>query len=262
MFNLIRRRSQLLATAFASLAVVAATLGMAGVAQAQTLKTEKPGVLSIANSGHYPPMEFMENGKLVGFDIDMGDEIARRLGLKTDWVVVEYKGIIGTLKSKRTDILISSVTITPARAEQVMFTDGYLDADIGAAVKKADVGLVAAKLDPKAIIGVEIGSAGAAWAKDNFPSGSNIKVYDTLMLAIKDLDAGRVGVVVNNLPALKHQIKDMKGLTVTSAWEQRVAGIAVRKEDTETAAVLNKTLAAMKADGFMKKLDAKWFGAQ
>lgn len=262
MFKLIRRRSPLLAVLFASLVGVAATLGTAGFAQAQTLKTEKPGVLIIANSGQYPPMEFMENGKLVGFDIDMGNEIARRLGLKPEWVVLEYKGIIGSLKSKRTDILISSVTITPARAEQVLFTDGYLDADIGAAVKKADAGLTAAKIDPKAVIGVEIGSSGAAWAKDNFPSGSNIKVYDTLMLALKDLDAGRVGLVVNNLPALKHQSKDMKGLTVTSGWEQRVVGIAVRKEDTDNAAVLNKTLAAMKADGFMKKLDAKWFGAQ
>ncbi len=259
MFSYLTRRSQLLAVACASLIGAFATLG---AAHAQAPATAKPGVLSIANSGHYPPMEFMENGKLVGFDIDMGNEIARRLGLKTDWVVVEYKGIIGTLKSKRTDILISSMTVTPARAEQVLFTDGYLDADIGAAVNKADAGLTPNKVDAKDTIGVEIGSAGAAWAKDNFPSGSNIKVYDTLMLAIKDLDAGRVKLVVNNLPALQHQSKDMKNLTVTPAWEKRMAGIAVRKEDTEMAAALNKTLASMKADGFMKKLEEKWFSGQ
>lgn len=256
MSNFFTRRSQLFAVACASLV---STFSVFGVAQAQTPATAKPGVLSIANSGHYPPMEFMENGKLVGFDIDMGNEIARRLGLTTDWVVVEYKGILATLKSKRTDILISSMTVTPARSEQVLFTDGYLNADIGAAVKKADIGLTPRTIDAKDIIGVEIGSAGAAWARDSLPSGSNIKVYDTLMLAIKDLDAGRVKLVVNNLPALLHQSKDMKNLAVTPAWEKRMAGIAVRKEDPEMAVALNRTLAAMRADGFLKRLEEKWF---
>jgi ABC-type amino acid transport substrate-binding protein len=256
----LRRRSLLSAACSSALGLLLAA-GAALPAAAQTLKTEKPGVLSIANSGHYPPMEFVENGKLVGYDIDMGNEIAKRLGLKPDWVVVEYKGIIGTLKSKRTDILISSMTITPARAEQVLFSDGYLDADIGAAVRKADGGMTAAKVDPKDVIGVEIGSAGAAWAKDHFPNG-NVKVYDNLMLAIKDLDAGRVRLVVNNLPALEHQTKDMKGLAVTSAWEQRMAGIALRKEDTEMAAAINKVIGELKAEGFLKKLGDKWYGGQ
>ena len=253
------RRSYLLALACTSLF---STVSVVQSAQAQTPPTLQPGVISFADSGEYPPMEFMANGKLVGYDIDMGNELARRMGLKPDWVIVQYTGIVGTLKSKRTDLIISSFTITPQRQEQVSFSDPYLDADIAAAVRKPDAGLTAAQVGPNDIIGVQLGTSGAAWARAHFPSGANIKVYDDLNLALKDLAAGRVKLVVNNVPALKYQSKQLKDLVVTSGWEKFSVGIGARKDDPVMVAALNKTLAAMKADGFMKQLDTKWFGAQ
>ncbi len=219
------------------------------------------GKLTIANGGTYPPMEFMENGRLVGYDVDLGNEIAKRMGLQAEFVVVEYKGIIGTLKSKRTDILISSMTITPARAEQVLFTQGYLDAPIGAAVARKNAGLKADAISADMTVGVEVGSAGAAWARDNIKNTSKVRTYDTLRQAVSDLNAGRVDLVVNNIPALRHQIKDMAALTVTPNWDERVAGIAVRQEDKALAEKINSILADMRTDGFKARLDAKWFGS-
>lgn len=248
-----------------SIKVAAALLLLSGAvmhaAVAQDYTLVEPNKLIIATGSNYPPMEFTENGKLVGYDIDLGNELARRMGLQAEYVVVEYKGIIGTLKSKRTDILMSGMTITAARKEQVLFSDGYLDAPIGAAVLKKDANTTSDKVDEKFTVGVELGSLGAIWAKENLKTSAP-RTYDNLQLAINDLNAGRINMVVNNIPALRWQLRDKPNFTVTPPWEERITAIAARLEDKALIAKLNGLLADMRKDGFKEQLDAKWFGAK
>lgn len=247
--------------AFRALLLGAAFLLVAsGHAAAQSAldKAKAAGTLVIANGSNYPPMEFMQNGENVGYDIDFGNELARRMGLKAQWVIVEFKGIIGTLKSGRADAIISGMTITPQRAEQVLFSEPYIDFGIGAAVRAKDTIATPANATGK-IVGVEIGTAGASWAREKLTSAKEVKTYESLTLAMKDLDAGRIDLVVNNIPALRYNIKSYPQLKVTPVWDERTAGIAVRQGETALAQEINKALTSMKSDGFMKKIDAKWF---
>jgi ABC-type amino acid transport substrate-binding protein len=109
-------------------------------------------------------------------------------------------------------------------------------------------------------VGLQLGSAGEKWTRDNYNSTvAGFKTYDTLLLALKDLEAGRVQVVVSSLPSVRYNIRRMKGLGMTSAWDSREVGINTRKEDTDLLAEINKHMRAMKAEGFFDKLMDKWF---
>jgi polar amino acid transport system substrate-binding protein len=234
-------------------------------AAAQTAweKIEKSGIITYANGSNYPPMEFMQDGKNVGFNIDMGEEIARRLGKRAEWVIVEFKGIIGTLKSGRVDVINSSMTITMGRAKEVTFTRGYLDAGI-AALHTADSSIRTPADAKGKIIGVEVGTAGESWARENLKEAKEIKSYEQLLLAVRDLGFGRVDLVVNNRPALAYALKNAaagaKPLAVTDVWDARSAGLAVRHGEGELLIKLNEAIDGMERDGYLAGLKKKWFG--
>jgi polar amino acid transport system substrate-binding protein len=233
------------------------------LAQSAWEKIEKSGVITYANGSNYPPMEFMQNGKNVGFNIDMGEEIAKRLGKKAEWVIVEFKGIIGTLKSGRVDVINSSTTITMGRAKEVTFTRGYVD--FGIAALHAKDAPISQPADAKGkIVGVEVGTAGEAWARERLKDAKDIKSYEQLLLAIRDLGFGRVDLVVNNKPALAYTMKMVgsgaKPLEITSVWDQRVAGLAVRHGEGELLVKLNEAIDSMERDGYLAGLRKNWFG--
>ena len=251
--------------AWAVLGIVLCQVFAIGQAQAQSAweKIEKSGVITYANGSNYPPMEFMQGGTNVGFNIDMGEEIAKRLGKKAEWVIVEFKGIIGSLKSGRVDVINSSTTITMGRAKEVTFTRGYVDFGI-AALHATDVP-VKQPADAKGkIVAVEVGTAGESWAREHIEGREGNQAYEQLLLAIRDLGYGRADLVVNNRPALAYTMKMVgsgsKPLEITEVWDQRSAGLAVRHGEGELLVKLNEAIDSMERDGYLAGLRKKWFG--
>src|SRR4051812_41886326 len=104
-----------------------AFLALPGLASAQTTleKIKKAGVMTAGNSGSYPPFEIMEGGKLIGFDVDMADEIGRRMGVQVKFEVIDFKAMLAALTSKRVDTLITALTQTPERLERIAFSIPY-----------------------------------------------------------------------------------------------------------------------------------------
>jgi ABC-type amino acid transport substrate-binding protein len=250
-------------TAFAWL--IALTIaGAPGVSPAaDTLAAIKEkGVMTVGNSGAFPPFEYMADGKLTGYDADLANELGRRMGVKIEWSIVDFKGIIAALVAKRADILVTALTRTPDRAKQILFSEPYYNAGMGAAVLVTSGIKKPEDLKGKTV-GVQVGSSGERYVKSELKDYvANTKLYDDFVLMVSDLKHKRVDAVVNPLPALRYNTKNDPDITTTDAWNQSDAGINTRMEDTELMAEINKHLTAMKADGYLAGLDKKWFGTR
>jgi ABC-type amino acid transport substrate-binding protein len=245
-------------------AVAAAVLigGGSGASAETTLeKIKKAGVMTAGNSGSYPPFEVMQGDKLVGFDVDMADEIGKRIGgVKVKFEVIDFKAMVAALTSSRVDTLITALTYTPERAERIAFSTPYYDAGIGALIHPDSNIKTPEDLVGK-VVGVQLGSSGDAFVREKLGTKvKELRTYDTILLAVKDLENKRVAAVVNPIPVLRYNGRNARGLVTTPVWDRRVVGINTRKEDTDLLAEINKHIEAMQKDGTFKKLDDKWFG--
>lgn len=223
-------------------------------------RIKKAGEVRIANSGVYPPFEFKEGATLVGFDIDLSNLVARELGAKPNISVVDFKGLIPALKSGKVDLLISAVTHTPARAEQVAFSDSYYDTAVAIAVREDKISLKAKDQLAGLTLGAELGTTGEREAR-SVNGVKEVKTYDTLMLALRDLEIGRIDAIISNLPPLQYLIhKNFKRVRVTGTYDAGWVGINVSQDEKALLAEINRILAKLKGNGELDALKVKWFG--
>jgi cystine transport system substrate-binding protein len=108
---------------------------------------------------------------------------------------------------------------------------------------------------------VQLGSSGERYVRETIGSKvGQLLTYDSITLAINDLKNGRVDAVVNPLPVLRYAVRNDTGFRYTAVWDTRVVGINTRLEDKELLAEINRHLGDLKREGFLAKLETKWFG--
>jgi ABC-type amino acid transport substrate-binding protein len=229
------------------------------VAQSTLEKVRGRGEIVVGTSGVYPPFEFVEDGKLVGFDIDLGHMIAERLGVKANFVKIEWKGIIAALKSGRADMLITAMTRTPDRLEQIAFSVPYYTTAMAIMVRKDDTSIKSRDDLNGKVLGAEGGSRGAFEAKA--VAAKEVKIYDSVMLAFKDLENGRVEAVTEMLPTSAYLLsRQFKTLKVAASYNEGAVGVNTRLEDRDLLAAIDKAIGDIKAGGKLAELNRKWFG--
>lgn len=241
--------------------IVVVFLANLAIAETTLEKIKRTGEIVVGNSGVYPPFEFKEGGELVGFDIDLTHLIARELGVKPKFVVIDFKGIIPALKSSKVDVLITAMTYRESRAEQIAFSESYYDTATAIAVRKGRTDIQKKEDLAGKIVGVELGTTGEREAR-SVEGVKEIKTYDTLMLAMRDLQIGRVDAVVSTLPPLQYLMhRNYPDLEVAVTYQKGWVGINTRKEDQDLLAEINRILRKLKESGELKALHEKWFGA-
>jgi ABC-type amino acid transport substrate-binding protein len=250
--------STLHARRIGSLVLAVALWAGSACAESTLEKIKRTGTMVVGTSAAYAPFEYVADGKLVGLDVDLANEIARRMAVNVEWQEIEFKGIVAALKSKRVDILFTALTKTKEREEQIAFSDGYYDAGIGAAKPAGSAITKPSDLDGK-VVGVQIGTSGQAFVRENIPGIREMKSYDTILLALKDLANGRVEAVVNPLPSIRYNLRGLSGLEVTDVWRSSVVGVGIRKEEEDLVAEINRHLAALRQEQFLARLEKKWF---
>jgi len=241
--------------------VIAFGLIGCGVAAAQTDTLDKikhEGVVVMANGGAYPPFGFVENGTMVGFDIDLGNEVAKRLGVKPKWEKVDFSGLLPALSSKRVDMLVTAMTWTPERAQRISFSRPYYNSGIAGAFKPGNKVATPADLAGK-VVAVQIGSAGERYVRE-LNTAKEVKTYNDFLLAFADVESGRADVVVNTLPVVRYNaMRRPSKLEVSATWDQRDVGINTRLDDARLLAAVNAIMVDLEREGFLKQIDAKWF---
>jgi polar amino acid transport system substrate-binding protein len=223
--------------------------------------TIKEGYLTVGTDAAYPPLENVEAGEYVGFDIDMGREIAERLGLEAEIINTAWDGIFPALIAHKFDVVISAVTITPERDEEMDFSDPYLDSDQSIATKEDSGIKTKADLKDK-ILGVQIGTTGELTAKeiDEEIGVAEIKTYDDILLAFEDLKAGRIDAIINDIPTSAYIVKDTPELVIADKIKTgEQYGVVFAPDTPDLLEAVNKVLKEMKEDGTYQQIYDKWF---
>ena len=192
-------------------------------------------VMVIGNGGAFPPFEYMENGTVAGYDRDLGDELCRRMGLRPQWTVMDFAGLIPALTSGRVDILISALAKTDDRAKRIGFSAAYYKTGVAAAYRP-DVSVVHPQDLAGKVIGVQTGTSGELFVRDAWADKvKELKTYPEFPLAMRDLEIGRVEAVVNTMPTLRYNLAraNKAGLKLSEVWDahrHRHQHPAVRRE--------------------------------
>lgn len=239
-----------------------ATLGvvLTSGAYAQSSKT-----LRLGTEGAYPPFNFIDkDGKVKGFDIDIGDALCAEMKRKCEWVTQDWDGIIPALKNKKFDAIIASMSINETRKKQVDFSDRYYFTP-GMMIARTGSGFKQNALAGKTV-GVQVETIHAQFMEARYKDVS-LKQYKTQDEANLDLANGRLDIVMADSAVLDEWVKGNGG----AAKFERVgdfirdpilgngAGIAVRKGDKALTEAFNKALAAIKANGTYAKINDKYF---
>lgn len=219
------------------------------------------GVLVAGLDDSFAPMGFRdENNELVGFDIDMGAEIAKRMGIEIEWQPTDWDGVISALKTKRFDVIISGMTITPERAEQVNFTDPYVVAGVVALVKAGNDSIQTADDLAGKVVGIQGGSSGENVVSE-LEGLKDVKRYKQFPECLADLEIGRIDVGIVDVTVAAHFLALRPGVfEIATPLNEEFFAIATRQEDTSLLDELNRIIAEMKADGTLHEISMKWFG--
>lgn len=228
------------------------------------MKLVKPGTLICASNFQFPPFEYMDNGKPAGFSVEFMDLLAKKAGLTSEWAEpLKFDTLLPLVKQGgKIDVACASITINDQRKKEIDFTDPYLDSNQGVAVLKDGPFKTAKDLNADGKkIGVQSGTTGEAWAKENVPA-AQLVVFDDTVSAFNALQAGKVDAVISDLPVEKWMAKtsftNVKVIEEVPTGEQY--GVVVSKDNPELTKALNKALAEIKADGSYQKLLDKYFG--
>lgn len=214
-----------------------------------------------ANIGNVP-WEFQnESGDFVGFEIDLVNEVAGRLGHEVEIVNIPFNGLFSAVQSGRIDVAISSITITDERLESVSFAQPYYDSDQSLTVAEGGPESVA-EMGGK-VVGVDTGSTGDMWATDHNDEAkfAEIRRYEGLAPAMLDLSAGRIQGYISDIPALLYYVKDKPNLQVVARIETGERYSMMFDKDAELAGQVNEVLTVLKNEGVIADLHEKWFGA-
>ena len=217
----------------------------------------------------YAPMGFKdEQNQIIGFDVDLAKEAAKRLGTEVEFKAIDWNSKEAELKSGRIDIIWNGLDITPERQQNMLFSKPYMDNRQIVFVKKGNTQDILAEADLAGkAIGTQAGSTAEAYIdkteglKSSF---KEFKTYGDYVSAFMDLENGRIDALVCDeivgRYAMSKQGEKFEALDVTIGPVSQF-GIAFRKDDTELRDKVQNVFDEMVKDGTAKNISEQWFGA-
>ena len=234
---------------------VGSALSFGAMAQAEDLTVG-------ANVGNVP-WEFQDDtGAIVGFEVDLATEVAKRLGREIKFENIPFNGLFSAVQSGRIDLAMSSITITEKRLAEVSFAQAYYDSDQSLTVTAASGLKGLADMSGK-VIGVDTGSTGDMWATENQEKYgfAEIRRFEGLAPAMLDLGNGRIDGYISDIPALQYYSKDKPEFSVVERILTGEQYSMMFAKDAPLAAEVSTILTALKEEGFAQATHKKWFGS-
>ncbi len=203
-------------------------------------------------------------GGVQGFNVDLGEELARRLGRKIEIEGAEFSGLVPGLNSKRYDFLVAPVTVTPERAKSLLFTEGYLDTDYTFLGTKATPAIAKLEDLKGKTVAVNKGSNYEGWARDNAARyGFKFDVYGANADAVQAVQSGRADYNLAGTTVVAWAAKQNPNLKTSYTIKTGLVwALPFRADDKAGRDAASNALKCMKKDGTVAKLAVKWFGFQ
>lgn len=269
--TLMKRAPKLAALAVCVATVLAlAACGSSSAGGAGGVSTVKEGTLTVLSDLAYPPLESVPEGKTAadceGYEVDVVDAVAGKLGLEAEWSQVKFDTIIPQIKQGgRADIGASAFTVNDERAEEIDFTDPYLDSNQGLVMAASSK-----VLDPDtelnnayAKVAVQSGTTGEAWVEENL-TNAQVVPLDDVVQCLMGVQTGSYDACVADLPVLSYlcntSYKDLAVKQEIATGEQY--GFVVSKDNPGLTKAIDKAYKELVDDGTIAKLQEKWFGEQ
>lgn len=249
--------------------VIALSL-LLGLSVSFSLFAKGEQTLRIGTDTTYAPFSSKDaKGDFIGFDIDLGNALCQRIQTKCTWIASDFDALIPSLKAKKIDAIISSLSITDKRQKEILFSDKLYAADPRLIAAKGSTLVPTLTSLAGKQVGVLQGSTQEAFANAEWRTkGVNVVAYANQDLIYADLAAGRLDAALQDeVAASEGFLKQPAGKDFSFAGpavnDKRYfgvgTGIGLRKNETERKAALDKALAEMRADGTYDKLASKYF---
>jgi His/Glu/Gln/Arg/opine family amino acid ABC transporter permease subunit len=245
------------------IAVVLALLALPAapaLAQSSLERVRRSGTLRIGTDASYPPLEYVEGGQATGFDVDLGNALARELGVRAEYLNASFDGIFPALANGSFDAVISSVTITPERSASMLFTDPYYESGQRIAVRRGTAGIATLEDLSGKRVGVQINTTAQYDLEKR--EGIALTRYNTIDLALLDLQNGRIEAIVGDAPVLQYMIlRSFRDLELVGPrFTDEKFGIALARSSDDLRRALNAALWRVQQSGEYDRLREKWFG--
>jgi lysine-arginine-ornithine-binding protein len=232
--------------------------------------------IRIASEGAYPPYNYMDaNGKLAGFEIDLGAQLCKRMQVECEFLAQNWDGIIPGLTSKKYDAIMAGMSDNEERRKVITFSEAYSQVPSRfVTVKDSEISKAQSLEEVKAALkGKVIGAQGAtiqeAFLQKAFPDAT-LRSYPTQEDMNLDISGGRIDAALADVTAWLDFLKTEKGAKLAlfgpdlNGKSDPIFGIGVavglRQEDKELQEKFSKAILEMKADGSLSQLATKHFG--
>lgn len=256
---------------FLVLVVLTAALiaGCAGQKAESVLdKIKTSGKVVVGTSADYAPYEFVDDaGKITGFDVELMEEIAKRMGVELVWTDMPFDSLIAAVQEGKIDMSISCFNYSEERDAQVDFSDAYYTSEDAFLVTEAFTGTIT---DPLQVaqykIGVQSGTVQDDWVTTELIDAglmpeSNLSRYERVDQAALDLQSGRIDVLVADSVPAKAIIQQTGSLKIIYEGMLYTGpiNIVLPEGDTALREEINKIIKELQGEGFIDTLAVKYF---
>ncbi|WP_294666439.1 basic amino acid ABC transporter substrate-binding protein [uncultured Fusobacterium sp.] len=212
----------------------------------------------VGTNAEFPPFEYLEDGKITGFDMDLVQEIGKLVDADIKIVDMAFDGLLPALQMKKVDLVIAGMTANEERMKTVSFTQPYYTASQVIIVKEGNTSIKSFDDLKGRRVGVMLGFTGDMVVSEI--DGVKIERFNAAYAGIMALKADKIEAVVLDSEPAKNYVAQNKGLVLADAdAEQEEYAIAVRKNDKALLEKVEKALSELKENGTYDKLIQKYF---
>lgn len=238
-------------------------LSLSSTCAADTLaQIRQRGRLVIGTDATYPPFELKTGDRFEGFDIDLGDELGKELGVGTEWQNINWDGIFAGLQARKYDLVISDVVITEERKKNLWFSRPYFPSGQTIVRRRGDTRINTSHDLLGKLVSVQQQTTGQFAVEKLGQPAEKIRKFETMQDALLEVRNGRADAAVGDLPALREMIR--KGFpeleVVGGIFVREDYAVVLRPGDADLLAAVNGALDRILADGRYARIYRRWIG--